>query len=588
MTNLKIILIIIITAAISLGVGYLLFSSKKGPTATEEAPSSLEVYTCSMHPQIRQNKPGKCPLCGMNLEVIKSSQNDMVLEMSKNAVKLANIQTVEVGLNTGEEKVVTLSGKIKADERLASSLVSHIPGRIEQLFVSFTGERVKKGQQLATLYSPEVVSAQGELIEALKWKDNKPNLLEAARKKLRNWKVPDTVIEQIEQTGKLQTSIPVLADQNGIIINRRVAVGDYVKAGTVMFDVTRLDRLWVLFDAYEEDLASIRLGDRVEYIVSAVPDRKFTARISFIDPLINPQTRVATLRAEVSNTQGLLKPEMFVRGVVKTRSQANKGSLAVPKTAVLWTGPRSVVYVQQDNTEVPSFEFREVEIGEAIGDQYQIHAGLERGERVVVNGAFVIDAAAQLNNMASMMNRQVRLTGQTDQTPDYQEQTPERFQSLLSDLVFAYVAIKDALVQSNPGVAAKATTTFSQVCKQLDADLLKGEALTYWKKQHKGLKAHSRNLNSSKDIEEQRKQFEQITEVLVKVVRAFGTNQGRLYLQYCPMAFNDQGAYWLSMDSEIRNPYFGDEMLTCGITKDSFPKANQTSSRKQSYQIHNH
>ncbi|MCP3928210.1 MAG: efflux RND transporter periplasmic adaptor subunit [Bacteroidetes bacterium] len=193
-------------------------------------------YTCSMHPQIRQNEPGLCPICEMDLILVGENASDdpLVLEMTKEAVKLSNIQTTTIGESGKVEKVISLTGKIKTDERLTASQVAHIPGRIEQLFVTFTGDRVKKGQKLATIYSPELLAAQGELLEAAKFQDVNNSLLEAARNKLRYWKIPDAIIEEIEKSGKIKETFLLYAEAEGYVTNRRVSVGDYVRQGQVL------------------------------------------------------------------------------------------------------------------------------------------------------------------------------------------------------------------------------------------------------------------------------------------------------------------------------------------------------------------
>ncbi|MCB0535451.1 MAG: efflux RND transporter periplasmic adaptor subunit [Saprospiraceae bacterium] len=595
MKNWKFILTILVTALVSLGAGYFIFGGSSAVDHTEHTSTdtaSTEIWTCSMHPQIRQSEPGKCPICGMDLIPLSdasTSDNPLVMEMTQEAVKLANIQTKVVGSSQGGSKSILLTGKIQADERRVSSQVAHVPGRIEELFISFTGESIRRGQKLATIYSPELVSAQRELFEAQKMAASRPQLLEAARNKLRYWKIPEATIEQIEKSGQIQPNITVYADQSGIVLKRRVAVGDYIKEGTVLFDIANLNRLWVLFDAYEEDLAEIRLGDVVEYSVPALPGRIFSARISFIDPVINPQTRVASLRAEVVNTSGLLKPEMFIRGTIKTYSGGKKGMLAVPKTAVLWTGTRSVVYVEQPDAAVPSYEFREIEIGDALGDQYVVKSGLEPGERVVVNGAFVIDAAAQLNNMASMMNRNVQQTGMAASIPDHSGHTPVKFRAQLMDVVQAYMPLKDALIQTDLKTAKAATPALLAALGRVNMTLLDGEAHMYWMRKLEVLQAHSKGIAEATKIELQRKQFSFFTNALVEVLTAFGAGDSTLYLQHCPMAFDNEGADWLSRDKGIQNPYFGDKMLSCGTIKETFPiKPEPASSPANPNQFHHH
>lgn len=597
MNNWKIILIALATALTGLLAGYLIFGEKTTvPNHADHAPTATagdQIWTCSMHPQIRQNEPGQCPICGMNLiplDEASGSGNPLVMEMTPEAVKLANIETVAVGRTAGAaSKTISLTGKIKADERLAASQVAHVPGRIEKLFVSFTGERIGKGQKLATIYSPELVGAQRELIEASKWKDSRPQLLEAARNKLRYWKISDTTISEIEKSGEVQPNITVFADQGGIVTDRKVSVGDYVKEGEVLFDIANLNRLWVLFDAYEEDLAEIRIGDEVSFTLPAAPGRTFKAKINFIDPVIDPQTRVASLRAEVSNSSGLLKPEMFVRGTVQAGIASGKGALTVPKTAVLWTGKRSVVYVEQPDAAIPSFEFREVTLGDAVGNEYLVLGGLEPGERVVVNGAFVIDAAAQLNNMASMMNRNVKLVSSTSGIPDFTDQAPGVFQNQLMTVVRRYLPLKDALVATDPEAAKAKATDLLAGLEKVDMTLLEGEAHLFWMEKLRALTAHGNSIAKSNDVEEQRKQFNFLTDALVETLTAFGTAGDTLYLQYCPMAFGDEGADWLSNEEAIRNPYFGDKMLKCGSVKQTFPmKREPVKVQNNPDQLHQH
>ncbi len=218
----NIILLAAITALAGLGAGYLIFG-KQGVTEENAAqgvatPQQEQIWTCAMHPQIRKNAPGKCPICGMTLIPLAEavSEHPIALEMTDEAVKLANIETVEVGAgNQATAKTTLLTGKIQADEREVASQVAHVPGRIEQLFVTFTGERVRTGQPLASIYSPELVSAQRELIEAMKWKDTQPQLLAAARDKLRYWKIPDATIAQIEASGNIQPTLTVSAEYDG-------------------------------------------------------------------------------------------------------------------------------------------------------------------------------------------------------------------------------------------------------------------------------------------------------------------------------------------------------------------------------------
>ncbi|MCI5057582.1 MAG: efflux RND transporter periplasmic adaptor subunit, partial [Flavobacteriales bacterium] len=516
------------------------------------------------------------------------------LEMTDAAVKLANIQTTIVGeKDNATGKTIRLSGKIQPDERLASSQVTHISGRIEKLHVSFTGEQVNKGQKIATLYSPELITAQRELLEALKLKDLNPDLVEAARNKLRYWKIGSAAIEQIEQKGKIQENFTVYSDETGIVTNRRVSVGDYIKQGEPLFDLMNLRKVWVLFDAYEEDLSSVSIGDKIEFTTPSIPNKTFKTTVTFIDPIINPNTRVASIRTEVSNSKRLLKPEMLVYGTLKKRASSSN-QINVPKSAVMWTGKRSVVYTKVPDTNIPSFEFREIEIGEAIGSSYQVISGLEAGEEVVTYGSFTIDAAAQLNNQKSMMNRNVSVKGadHSNHLPDYTESTPPTFKEQLFALATTYLTLKDALVETDSEAAKEATNQVLSALSKTDMSLIKDDAHNYWMEQHKAIKAHGEKIATSDDIEEQRKQFDFLSQALIKSAKVFGIGETTLYVQHCPMANDNEGADWLSSKEEIRNPYFGDKMLTCGLVKTTIDKAFKNPPMpkvtKARQNIHNH
>ncbi len=539
------------------------------------AGSSTEaIWTCSMHPQIRQNEPGDCPICGMDLIQLEqnSSSDPLVLQMTEEAIRLLDVQTTMVGASgSAGSKTLRLSGTVQADERLASSQVAHVPGRIEKLYVTFTGEQVTKGQKLADLYVPELITAQRELLEARKLVDVSPGLLTAARNKLRYWKIPEATITRIEEEGTIQETFTVFADKSGVVTKKMVAVGDYVRQGEPLFALVNLSKVWVLFEAYEDDLAHLKLGDRIEFTTPAIPNRTFNARITFIDPAINPRTRTASLRTEVDNQQRLLKPEMLVYGNLLQNAGTN-ATLMIPKSAVLWTGPRSVVYVKIADATVPSFQFREVEIGEAVGSFYQVVSGLASGEAVVTHGSFAIDAAAQLNNQASMMNREVALKTEASVAaalPDYKALSPAAFKKQLGDAVNAYLHVKDALVASDVAAAEAAAQKMGQALSKVDMALLKGDAHLYWMEQLKALQAHSEKITTSTELKNQREQFDFLSQALIQAVKVFGTHTDTLYVQHCPMAFDDNGADWLSAEDKVLNPYFGEAMLRCGVIEET-------------------
>ncbi|EON78627.1 putative Co/Zn/Cd efflux system membrane fusion protein [Lunatimonas lonarensis] len=541
-------------------------------------------YTCSMHPQIRQNEPGQCPLCGMALSPVSKKMggesSPFVLEMIPEAVALSNVQTVRVKSGAGTGKL-SLTGKIQANEQRVKSLTVNYAGRVDQLFVNFTGQEVRRGKKLATLYSPELVNAQKELLETAKIKERQPALYQAAREKLRLWKISEEQIAKIESSGEVQSQFDVYADVAGVVTARNVSVGDFVSRGSVLFEIVDLSTVWVILDAYESDLGAIKKGDDLSFSVSAYPGRAFNAKVTYIDPVLNPDTRTVGVRAEANNRNFELKPEMFVSANIST-GQAGQSGLMIPKTAILWTGPRSVVYVQLGDKEAPAFEMREVELGPRVGEDYLVLSGVEEGDQVVSNGVFAIDAAAQLSGNYSMMTR-----------PEVKTlDTPEEFRKQLTAFVQSYLPIKDALVKTDADATQKTIRPAKASLAKVDMKVLEGKAHDIWMDLLRPMQISLDKITQTSDVEEQRKHFETLSDNLIEAVEYFGVVDQTLYRQYCPMVFRDEGAYWLSSEKEIRNPYFGDMMLTCGEVKKTYQpgkRVTSSSDTKSSVQVgHKH
>ena len=373
---------------------------------TEEAST---VWTCSMHPQIKMDKPGKCPLCAMDLIPLKTSGggddvvDDDAIQLSKEAIALANIQTSVVG-HQDAIKDIQLYGTIQVDERLQQSQTSHVSGRIENLYVTFTGESVKEGQLIAKIYSPDLLTAQQELIEAAKLRDLQPLLLDAAKEKLRLWKVSEEQINKILESNSVSPYVNIHANTSGVVITKNVNQGDYISQGSVLYTISNLSRLWAIFDAYETDLPFLKVGDQLEYTLQSVPGKVYKGRIAFINPIIDASSRTAKVRVEADNRDRNLKPEMYATAQITAPLKGYGKEMVIPKSAVLWTGKRSIVYVKQPNTSTPAFKLREIVLGPSLGDQYVIMSGLKNGEEIVTNGAFTVDASAQLEGKISMMN----------------------------------------------------------------------------------------------------------------------------------------------------------------------------------------
>ena len=353
------------------------------------------------------DKPGQCPICAMDLIPLENDMGEDISEpgevqMSNAAMKLAEVETAIVKKGK-PERTVFLLGTVKPDERNISELTARFGGRIEKLFINFTGQNVKKGQKLALIYSPELISAQKELLEALKYKETNPGFYKATRTKLKLWDLTEEQIDNLEMAGETRHDFELLSPISGTITMRHVATGDYIKEGNPLFEVINLRKVWVMFDAYESDLPWIRAGDEMSFTIQSVPGKTYTGKVKYIDPFINAKTRVAKVRVELNNPKLELKPEMYASGTLQSKMEKTS-DLLIPRSAVLWTGKRAVVYVKVPNRKQTSFVYREIGLGPQAGNFYVVLDGLHEGEEIAVNGVFKIDASAQLAGKPSMMN----------------------------------------------------------------------------------------------------------------------------------------------------------------------------------------
>lgn len=578
-TKTKNIIIKIGILVIGLLLGWILFGGNDSPKTENDQgakQTNETIWTCSMHPQIRMNELGKCPLCGMDLiqlESNDSSADPNSIQMSENAIKLSNIQTMIVG-SAKPTKELRLNGKVQIDERKLYAQSTHIPGRIEQLNINFTGEKINRGQTLAMVYSPELVTAQEELLQANSIKNSQPELFEAAKQKLQNWKISETTITKILKSDKPIQHFPITADVSGIVTTKKVELGDYVERGMSLYEIADLSSIWVLFDVYESDMAWVNVGDKISYNIQSIPEENFEGTISFIDPFINPQTRVATARVEVKNSGDKLKPEMFTSGILKNnlRKTATE-EIIIPKSAVMWTGERSIVYTKNTDGNNVSFSLRQVTLGPSLGNEYIIKDGLKNGEEIVVNGAFTVDAASQLAGKPSMMSPELdeNTTTQVEISKELETSNSierivvsKEFQNQFKAAFDQYILLKEAFSKDDNNEAKKAAYSFLNSISKINMELLTNtKTHMNWMKINKELVSSAKSISKSDNIEEQRNYFKNLSDNFINAVKIFGVNQ-KVYEQFCPMADDNKGAFWLSLSEEIYNPYFGSKMLKCG------------------------
>lgn len=572
--------------AVGLLLGWLLFGSTSN-NGHDQVAEDNQMWTCSMHPQIMQPEPGDCPICGMDLIPAEVGADGLLADqfkLTENAMALANIQTTIVGNGKTDNNTIKLSGRIVENEEANAIQVSYFSGRIEQLNVSFTGETIRKGQLLATIYSPELYAAQQELLTTASLKASQPALYNAVRNKLKLWKLSESQINQIEETGKVKENFPVYATVSGTVSEKLVEQGDYIKQGQPLLKIANLNTVWANFDVYENQIDLFKKGQEIVVSTNAYANIEFKAKVDFIDPVLNSKTRTVKLRAILDNKTDVFKPGMFVEGKIKGTPSNKEDVLSIPSSAILWTGKRSVVYVKSNPNE-PVFEMKEVVLGKQLGDNYEVLEGLNSGSEIVTNGTFTVDAAAQLQGKKSMMNKQggkvmtgheghlgmedesVTTEDKVDNTKNERMSVSNAFQNQLKAVFNDYIQLKDDLVKDDSNNVVIASKKLIDDLTKVDMKLLsENDAHMRWMSLAKDIKRSSEAISNTTDIKIQRDHFKDLSTPLIEAIQLFGVNE-KVFVEFCPMANNDKGAYWLSKEEKILNPYFGDDMLSCGSVK---------------------
>jgi Cu(I)/Ag(I) efflux system membrane fusion protein len=611
------------------------------PLTPAVAPKA-ETWTCSMHPQIRQPKPGKCPICGMDLIPVakdSSAETDQPRQMtlSPAARKLAEVAVAPVERRSVAVEI-RMVGKVQFDETRLAYIAPRVPGRIDRLHANFTGMPVKPGDHLADMYSPELVSAQQELLQAMKATGGvagSASLLNATRERLRLWGLTAEQIAEIERSGQVRDHITFYSPIGGIVVEKDAREGLYVETGTRLFTMADLTRVWVQLDAYESDLAWLRYAQEVVFHAEAYPGETFKGTIAFIDPMLEPMTRTVKVRVNVANADGRLKPEMFVRAVVRA-TVAGDGKvlrsdlrgqwispmhpeivkngpgtcdvcgmplvraedlgyaspdeatvvppLVIPASAPLVTGKRAVVYVALPGKE-GAYEGREVVLGSRAGDYFLVREGLQEGERVVISGNFKIDSSLQIQGKPSMMapegasvpvghqHGEASPAGRPDAKaaiPSFIA-APEAFRKQLGGVLDNVLAAADALADDDLESSKASAARTRQRLAGVDMSVLAGETHERWMQSLNTLNLSADKMLAAKDIEALRVAFASLSLEMARAVRTFGPVRSEpVYGLRCPMAFNNRGATWLQKDKQIRNPYFGRAMPTCGEVVEVF------------------
>ncbi len=614
-------------------------SGDGGPGETVEMSMQADpgtVWTCSMHPQVRQPAPGKCPICGMDLIPVTGrsamNRNPNTIELSPYARKLAEIQVAPVEKKFVETDI-RMVGKIDYDETQLGYITAWVPGRIERMYVDYTGIMVRAGDHMVDMYSPDLVATQQELIQTIQSASSSnsamlKNNLKAIKERLRLWGLTARQIEEIAQSGEVQEKVTIYAPAGGIVVDKNGLEGMYVETGTKIYTIANLAKVWLHLEAYERDISWIRYGQKVVFESEAYPGESFTGRIAFINPVLDEPTRTVRVRVNVNNDDLRLKPGMFVSAVVKSQIASGgkvmdpdlsgkwicpmhpemvadksgnceicgmalvrveklgyvsadrarrEASIVIPATAPLITGKRAVVYIQLPG-QPGVFQGREIELGPRAGDYYIVKSGLQEGELVVTNGNFKIDSAVQIQAGSSMMSPDDHSQGKinnahsetdTSTTSDMRN-IPQKFLMALDPVYSAYFDLQFALSHDQRDSAKKAAQLLIEAAEGVPMANMQDPLHALWMSVRLQLSGSTISILNSADLDDMRTAYKHLSATMIELARHAGSSGKQpILLYHCPMAFDYQGADWLQNKSGTENPYFGSKMFSCGSEEEN-------------------
>ena len=604
----------IVAGIIGLAVGWGLSGSD---TSSGSAPVAVaepdETWTCSMHPQIRQPKPGQCPICAMDLiPVAAPATGDFLgprqLRLSPAAQQLASIQTapVERRFAPVETRMV---GKIAVDETQVRTIAAWVAGRIDRMYVDYTGVRVEEGDHIAYLYSPKLLTAQEELIQALRARDRLIDsgmsvgqtaqaTVEAAREKLRLLGLKEEQIERVERERRASDHLTIYAPTSGVVIEKHLSEGAYVQTGTPIYTIADLSRLWLELRAYESDLSWIHYGQAVEFSTEAYPGEVFSGQISFVDPVLDERTRTVRVRVNVSNEQGFdlssaegrLKPGMLVWAVAQAEVGAN-GRAMSPALVGKWISPMhpEIIRDAPGACDICGMALvRAEELGYGTGDDeprtaplvVPASAPLLTGKRAVVYVAL---------GEGLYEGREVVLGPRAGDYYLVREGLREGEQVVVNGAfkidsalqIRAQPSMMNAPAQAAPrddelnghehGPPAAVWTAYFAMQQALSKDDLPGaQAAGAVLAAHPASQESGDAISRADDLAAARQAFAELSTVLIRVARQGGVHAGPVHLFHCPMAFDNEGAAWLQQAMQTQNPYFGGQMYRCGSWRETF------------------
>lgn len=582
-SSLSLITVIALIAAAGI-TGWFAGSRQHAAHPSPDATSSsvgrkILFYRSGMHPWIKSDKPGNCTICGMPLTPVyegdkASDDAPGVVSLSSNNIQVLRVRSTEVGIRS-LTRTLRVAGIIDDNDATHRRLSAYIEGRIEKLNVDSTGAEVTEGQPLATFHSPALLAMEKEYQGVLRqWQAATPStkaeldtLKKAAERRLRLIGLSQEQIDALGQRNEEDHTHVVLSPMTGTVVSREVYAGQYVKEGDKLFEIADFSSMWFKFDAYERDLPWLHVGQEVEVTTPSLPGRVFKASIRFIDPNLMESTRTAKVRVEIPNP--LIEDALGKRRELRHRLYAEAQVrvtlppvLSIPRSSVLNPGGRALVYVDKGGGY---YQQRAVTLGRTSDDDFEVVAGLQAGERVVVEGNLLIDSQAQLN------------AGVEDNSPTPHAQTnpaqenPERLAVGEEEGLKAYLLVVDrlrkTLAEDDLGGFITAAALLPPAAQRLEDALQSHAAL-------KSPLAEIRKLSTitlPSSLAECRKAFHalnlRVIPLLHGVLRQGGLQALKVY--QCPMtskAFEGapKSAQWIQLGGPLENPYMGRAMQDCG------------------------
>jgi len=632
--------VLVVAVGVAQRLGWLV-AQGDGAKGVAAAPGTI--FTCPMHPQIRQPTPGRCPICGMTLVPAASLSgtdlDELAVTIQPAQRRLANIQMAPVESGSVSAILQTV-GAIAVDESRQATIAAYIDGRLERLFANYTGVDVEQGTHLAVIFSPQLFGAQVDYLEARRVaaassalpaiRQTQEALAANTRQRLRELGMTDEQIGDLERTDQAQSRLTIYAKQGGTVVEKLAIEGNYVKAGDPIYRIADLSTVWLMLELFPEDASRIRFGQQVQASVQSLAGQTFPGRVAFVDRTVDPKTRTVGVRVELLNAERRLLPGDFAearislpigpQGQVFDADLAGKWispmhpqiirdepgqcpicgmdlvptsrygfadepvpqpeSLYVPRQAVLLAGANSVVYVE---TKPGRFEIRPVTVGPILRDKIVILNGLKAGENVATAGNFLIDSQMQLAGKPSLIDpaRAIAM-GKQRQGPLIFEQLtikPVSGQAgqTLETLYAAYFEVQQALAADKTPPAA-AAQSLNQSASKLTEDAALPDSTRKLLEEIAAKSEHFHHL----DLAGARKAFKPVSHAVVTLAtQVRGERAQSVFTHfYCPMVAGG-GGDWLQPGGELRNPYFGSEMRSCGEKVQEFPpQSHQTPSHQ--------